>query len=200
MDSSKIPQLYIIAGCNGAGKTTASETILPQILQCKEFVNADNIARGLSPFNVESVAFEAGRIMLNRIDELLQAKTDFAIETTLSTKTYVSMVSEAKAHGYKITLLFVWLENVNIAYNRVAYRVSKGGHNIPVDIIDRRYKRGLINFFTLYTPIVDSWLLVNNSHDGLERIAYGEKNFAKNIENQYLWDKINSIYNGYNSQ
>jgi predicted ABC-type ATPase len=200
MHLTKHPHLYIIAGCNGAGKTTASETILPEILQCKEFVNADNIARGLSPFNVESVAFESGRIMLTRINELLHSKTDFAFETTLSSRTYVSLVKQAKMLGYNVTLLFVWLENIQIAYDRVALRVKKGGHNIPLVVIERRYQRGLNNFFNLYIPIVDSWLLVNNSNDRLERIAYGEKNFAENIENQYLWNQINSNYNGYNSQ
>lgn len=96
------PNLYIIAGCNGAGKTTASNTILPELLNCFEFVNADNIAKGLSPFNVEKVAFEAGRIMLTRIDELLKQKIDFAIETTLSSKTYISLIHEAKEKGYYV--------------------------------------------------------------------------------------------------
>jgi predicted ABC-type ATPase len=149
---------------------------------------------------VESVAFESGRIMLTRINELLHSKTDFAFETTLSSRTYVSLVKQAKMLGYNVTLLFVWLENIQIAYDRVALRVKKGGHNIPLVVIERRYQRGLNNFFNLYIPIVDSWLLVNNSNDRLERIAYGEKNFAENIENQYLWNQINSNYNGYNSQ
>jgi predicted ABC-type ATPase len=109
-------------------------------------------------------------------------------------------VKQAKMLGYNVTLLFVWLENIQIAYDRVALRVKKGGHNIPLVVIERRYQRGLNNFFNLYIPIVDSWLLVNNSNDRLERIAYGEKNFAENIENQYLWNQINSNYNGYNSQ
>src|SRR4051812_36097704 len=104
-----MPNLYIIAGCNGAGKTTASFTILPEILHVKEFVNADSIAAGLSPFNVESVAFEAGRLMLQRIQQLMEGKEDFAFETTLSTRSYVALIKQARTNGYKITLLYFWL-------------------------------------------------------------------------------------------
>ncbi|HWZ03579.1 MAG TPA: zeta toxin family protein, partial [Mucilaginibacter sp.] len=126
-----MPNLYIIAGCNGAGKTTASYTILPEILDCREFVNADNIAAGISPFNPESVAIEAGRIMLKRIDELLSEEVDFAFETTLATRSYVSFIKKAKQVGYQVTLLYFWLNSPQMAYDRVAKRVSEGGHNIP---------------------------------------------------------------------
>ncbi|MBP9933206.1 MAG: zeta toxin family protein [Chitinophagaceae bacterium] len=185
-----MPQLYIISGCNGAGKTTASETILPEMLNCREFVNADNIARGLSPFNVESVAFEAGRIMLTRIEELLEERADFAIETTLSTRSYHTLVRKAQQIGYKVTLLFVWLQDVNMAKERVAKRVSLGGHDIPPHLIERRYHRGLYNLFHTFIPLVDAWLLVNNSNGTLEHIADGEKNLVPNIENNYLWQRI----------
>jgi len=140
-----MPNLYIIAGCNGAGKTTASYTILPEILDCREFVNADNIAAGLSPFNPESVAIEAGRIMLKRIDELLNEGADFALETTLSTRSYVPFIKKAKQAGYEVTLLYFWLDSPQTAYNRVAKRVSEGGHDIPIDVIKRRYFRGIKN-------------------------------------------------------
>lgn len=112
------------------------------MLECKEFVNADEIAKGLSPFQPETVAFEAGRIMLNRIRELLKAKVDFAFETTLSTRSYRSLIKEAKKGGYTISLIFFWLESVGLAKERVNDRVRKGGHNIPDDIIERRYIRG----------------------------------------------------------
>src|ERR1043165_3268288 len=134
-----MPNLYIIAGCNGAGKTTASLTILPEILDCREFVNADNIAAGISPFNVEGVAIEAGRIMLARIDELLNLGVDFAIETTLATRSYVSLVHRAKALGYNVSLIYIWLNSPELALQRVAVRVRKGGHNIPADVVQRRY-------------------------------------------------------------
>ncbi len=117
--------LYIIAGCNGAGKTTASFTVLPEILECKEFVNADEIAKGLSPFQPEKVAFEAGRIMLNRIDELIKKEENFAFETTLSTKTYKQKIQFAKQNGYNTTLLFFWLQNTELAKERVKIRVRR---------------------------------------------------------------------------
>jgi len=131
--------LYVIAGCNGAGKTTASFTILPEILNCKEFVNADEIAKGLSPFQPEKVSFEAGRIMLNRINELLETNQNFAFETTLATKSYKSKIIKAKKENYNVTLLFFWLETVDIAIERVKTRVIEGGHNIETEVIKRRY-------------------------------------------------------------
>ena len=163
--------LYIIAGCNGAGKTTASFTILPEILFCKEFVNADEIAKGLSPFQPEKVSFEAGRIMLNRINELLNDGENFAFETTLSTRSYKNKIVEAKAKGYTVTLLFFWLRSVDLAKERVRIRVSEGGHNIEAQIIGRRYKRGIKNLFNIYLPIVDGALILDNSEGKYELLA-----------------------------
>ena len=119
----KNKNLYIIAGCNGAGKTTASFTILPEILDCKEFVNADEIAKGLSPFQPDKVALEAGRIMINRINDLLKEDLSFAFETTLATKSYRNKILSAKKEGYTITLLFFWLQTIELAKERVATRV-----------------------------------------------------------------------------
>ena len=165
--------LYIISGPNGAGKTTASYTVLPKILQCKEFVNADEIARGLSPFNPESVAIEAGRLMLKRISELLQRNESFSIETTLSTRSYFRLVEKAHSQGYDVTLLYFWLKSPQQAIERVTERVSKGGHDIPKDIIVRRYWEGLNNLFKIYMPIVDTWILVNNSETPRSIVATG---------------------------
>lgn len=109
--------LYIICGCNGAGKTTASYTVLPEILQCKEFVNADEIARGLSPFNSEDVAIEAGRLMLQRIELLLEREESFSIETTLATKSYINLVRRAQAKGFRVIILFFWLNSQNLPFN-----------------------------------------------------------------------------------
>jgi predicted ABC-type ATPase len=161
MDAEK--KLYIIAGCNGAGKTTASYTILPAILNCKEFINADEIAKGLSPFQPEKVSFEAGRIMLHRIDELLEKGTDFAFETTLSSNNYVAKIKQAQKLGYSVTLLFFWLKDVELAKDRVMTRVKDGGHDIPKEVIERRYNRGIKNFFEKYLPICDSAILIDNS-------------------------------------
>ena len=167
--------LYIISGPNGAGKTTASYTVLPKILQCKEFVNADEIARGLSPFNPESVAIEAGRLMLKRISELLQRNESFSIETTLSTRSYFRLVEKAHSQGYDVTLLYFWLKSPQQAIERVAERVAKGGHDIPKDIIVRRYWEGLDNLFKIYMPIVDTWILVNNGETPRSIVATGGK-------------------------
>jgi predicted ABC-type ATPase len=163
--------LYIISGCNGAGKTTASFTILPDMLHCKEFVNADEIARGLSPFQPERVAFEACRIMLNRIAELLNTGESFSFETTLASKSYQNTLLEARAKGYTITLLFFWLETIALAKERVAIRVSEGGHNIEPDVIERRYLRGIKNLFDIYLPMIDGALIFDNSYGTNELLA-----------------------------
>lgn len=155
--------LYIVAGCNGAGKTTASFTILPDIIECKEFVNADEIAKGLSPFQPETVAFESGRIMLNRINELLKGTENFAFETTLSTRSYKLKIQEAQQNGFLVTLLFFWLQSVDLAKERVKVRVLEGGHNIDPDVIERRYIRGIKNLFDIYLPMVDGALVFDNS-------------------------------------
>lgn len=131
-------KLYIIAGGNGAGKTTASYTILPEILDCKEFVNADEIARGLSPFQPEEAGIEAGRLMLNRIKKLRASGESFAFETTLSTRSYVQFIDKAKQLNYLVTCLFFWLESEELAISRVETRVKEGGHHIPENVIRRR--------------------------------------------------------------
>ena len=149
--------LYIISGCNGAGKTTASYSVLPKMLDCLEFVNADEIARGLSPFNPESVAIEAGRLMLQRIEDLLAKDETFAIETTLATKSYINLVRRAQAKGYQVNVLFFWLRTPELALQRVAERVASGGHNIPEEIVRRRYVAGISNLFRIFIPEVDFW-------------------------------------------
>lgn len=188
-------KLYVIAGCNGAGKTTASYTILPEILDCKEFVNADEIARGLSPFQPERAGIQAGRLMLTRIKTLLESGENFAFETTLSTKTYVNFLKVAKEKGYQITLLFFWLNSVELAISRVKTRVKEGGHNIPENVIIRRYEGGLKNFFELYIPIVDNWMLVNNSGEPYEIIAEGSSDSIE-ITNSELWENLKKEYYG----
>lgn len=171
--------LYIVAGCNGAGKTTASFTILPEIINCNEFVNADEIARGLSPFQPDKVAFEAGRIMLTRINELLSENVSFAFETTLSTRSYNNKINQAKQKGYTVTLIFFWLQNVELAKERVKIRVSEGGHNIEPEIIERRYKNGIKNLFDIYLPIVDGAFIFDNSNGKHEIIA--QKTIVDNL-------------------
>jgi predicted ABC-type ATPase len=191
--------LYIIAGCNGAGKTTASFTVLPEMLHCKEFVNADSIAYGLSPFNPENVAVEAGRLMLSRIGELIKEGLDFAFETTLATRSYVSLIKDARQAGYRITLLFFWLPSPELAKLRVEERVKKGGHNIPAEVIERRYYRGIHNLVKLFIPICDAWMVINNNDVEPELVAQGDLKIDESIVfNSYIWDTIlaQSIYDG----
>jgi predicted ABC-type ATPase len=184
--------LYIIAGCNGAGKTTASFTILPEILDCKEFVNADEIAKGLSPFQPEKVAFEAGRIMLDRVDNLLNGKENFALETTLSTKSYKHKFLKAKQNGFNVKLLFFWLPTIEMAISRVAIRVSEGGHNIPKEVIARRYSRGIENLIKIYIPLCDSWMLLDNE-ERPEIIAKGSVNQEVEIFDKVKWNSISNV-------
>ena len=165
-----MPEMYIIAGPNGAGKTTAAYSLLPNVFKTVEFVNADEIARGLSPFNVEGVAFQAGRIMLERLAYLIDKRESFAFETTLSGLSYLKFLREAKLAGYNVTFFYVWLHNFELAINRVANRVSKGGHHIPADVIERRYAKGIENF-NKYAALADNWFVYNNSGTSYELVA-----------------------------
>lgn len=170
--------VYIIAGCNGAGKTTASFTLLPQIIPCLEFINADEIARGISPFTPESASIEAGRVMLDRINTLLYQGQTFAFETTLSANLYLKFIHQARQQGYRIILLYFWLENSQLAKERVRIRVLEGGHNISDEVIERRYIRGLQNLFSVYLQEVDGAFLFDNSIGQFELIAMKSKNHA----------------------
>ena len=187
-----MPKLYIIAGCNGAGKTTASYTGLPEMLGCKEFVNADEIAKGLSPFNPESVAIEAGRLMLQRMDDLLSEGSDFAFETTLSTRSYVKFIERAQAKGYFVTLFYFWLPTPEQAIERVATRVREGGHNIPSDVIRRRYANGIKNLTALYIPLCNYWAIYDNSSadEQIRIIALGGKDITTHIEDTLSYKTI----------
>ena len=187
-------QLYIIAGCNGAGKTTASFTILPEVLDCKEFINADEIAKGLSPFQPESVAMQAGRIMLARMDELLQKGETFAFETTLATKSYKQKIEWAQANGYEVTLLFFWLCNVAMAKERVAQRVAEGGHSIPSETIERRYHNGIANLFAIYIDMVDICYIFDNSEGERTPIAKKYKGGKEIIYNTDLYNQMKNSY------
>jgi predicted ABC-type ATPase len=188
-----MPQLYIIAGPNGAGKTTAAFTLLPELLGIKEFVNADEIARGISPFNVEAVAIQAGKIMLTRIDELLNNKVSFAYETTLTTISYLKTIDKALQAGYSVTLFYIWLNTPMLAIQRVRQRVGKGGHNIPADIVERRYYKAIKNLPAFCSKVSD-WYIYDNSGS-----FYAE--VAKNVNNQLiinnfdLYNKIKSYGN-----
>jgi len=186
--------LYIIAGCNGAGKTTASFTILPDILDCREFVNTDEIAKGLSPFQPEKVAIEAGKIMLGRIKHLLNENVNFAFETTLASKTYKNTILKAQTAGYNVTLLFFWLQTVELAKKRVEKRVAEGGHNIEPEVIERRYLAGIRNLFDIYLPIADEVFIYDNSNGNHELIAKKVGISKITIFNDNKYDKLKKYY------
>ena len=168
-----MPSLYIISGCNGAGKTTASLTVLPETLQCKEFVNCDEIAKGLSPLNPDGAKVAAGRLMLSRIKKLIADKEDFAIETTLAAKSYHSLIIKAREQGYKASLIYFWLQSPDLAIKRVAERVAHGGHHVDDSIIRRRYRAGIKNLFHLYCPVVDYFLFIDEVSSFTKKLMSG---------------------------
>ena len=188
------PTMYIIGGCNGAGKTTASFTVLPDLLNCYEFVNADEIAKGLSPFRPESVAIEAGRLMLHRIDELMNQSVDFAFETTLAASLHLRTIAKAQALGYRVHLLFFWLESVELAQQRVQSRVKEGGHSILVDVVNRRYKRGIVNLFQKYWDRMDRAWIIDGSKGNFNLIAERK---SSNLPTIFVPAAYESIQNQY---
>ena len=188
-----MPRLYIISGCNGAGKTTASYSLLPEMLDCKEFVNSDEFAKGLSPFDPSKASIQASRFMLMKIQYLLRKQQDFAIETTLATRTLLKTVKRAQAAGYTVTLLYFWLNSPEMAVERVRARVEAGGHNIPEETIRRRYATGIYYFFNLYAPICERWILTDNSQIPFRVIAEGSKDEVINIKDEVTFAKIKGI-------
>ena len=187
-----VPNLYIISGCNGSGKTTASYTILPEMLHCKEFVNSDEIAKGLSPFNANTMAVEveASRIMYKRIRELIGMAETFALETTLASRSIANLIKDAQSKGYYVTLLFFWLNTPDLAVERVRNRVAAGGHNVNESTVRRRYRTGIINLFSLYMPICNYWMITDNSLSPMEVIAKGSKKGEREINNEIIYNKL----------
>ena len=187
---NKKPELFIIAGPNGSGKTTSAMNLLPDFLQCEEYVNADAIASGLSQFRPESVAINAGRIMLSRIQELYRQKKSFSFETTMASRHFAVLLKNCRQAGYSVSIIFLWLQSPALAVERVAMRVKNGGHSSPTETIIRRYKKGIENLIRLYMPIADNWWLYDNSLENPELIA--RKLITKKIEikNKNAWVKI----------
>lgn len=159
----KNKNVYIIAGPNGSGKTTFAAMFLPDYAKCQNFVNADMIAQGLAPFKPYSAAIKAGKLVLQQIDEFAKRGIDFAFETTLAGKSYVKLFTELKAEGYAVHIFFLWIPSPELAIARIKERVLEGGHDVPIDDVKRRFSRGVTNFFNLYEPLVDSWMLFDNS-------------------------------------
>ena len=186
-----MPKLYIISGCNGSGKTTASYTLLPDFLNCREFVNSDEFAKSLSPFNPSSASVTASRYMLMKINYLLERREDFAVETTLATRSLIKIVREAQGMGYEVTVLYFWLASPEMAIQRVHDRVLTGGHNIPDPVVRRRYVMGLQYFFESYIPVIDNGILADNSKPPFTIVAEGSKDliYIKDSEKyQLIWN------------
>lgn len=183
------PKLYVIAGPNGAGKTTFARTFLPAYVGCRQFVNADLIAGGLSPFAPETAAFSAGRLMLEQIRSLGARSRDFGFETTLSGRSYLPLLRSLKARGYSIHLFFLWIPSVELALARIAGRVREGGHNVPDAVVRRRFAKGLSNLFRVYRPLLDSWTIFDNSSEEPCVIA-SEADGELRVANQELHDRI----------
>lgn len=192
MTKQRRPNVIVIAGPNGAGKSTTAPLVLRDTLGITEFVNADQIASGLSAFNPEGAAFEAGRIMLQRLHELGDARADFAFETTLASRSFAPFIRQLKEqHEYSFKLLFFWLKSPALAQKRVAHRVAQGGHDIPPDTIARRYVRGLDNFFNLYRPMADTWRIYDNSRSFSPKlIAYGKKIKTTRVTDKLIWESL----------
>ena len=173
MSSPKPPMVAVLAGINGAGKTTASYELLRNALRVPAFVNADTIARGLNAFDVDSEAAKAGRIMLDHLHELAAKRRTFAFETTLSGRAYASWLTSLRVTGYEVQLFYYWLDSADAAISRVAERVRSGGHHVPDETVRRRYRLSVKNFFQLYRPIADHWRVYDNSNGKARMLAFG---------------------------
>lgn len=187
-----MPKLYIISGCNGAGKTTASYALLPEMLDCREFVNSDEFAKGLSPFDPGSVPVQASRYMLMKVKYLFARKLDFAIETTLATRSLQKMITKAREEGYEITVLYLWLDSADRAVDRVKARVEAGGHFIPEETVRRRYKVGIHYFFHTYRHMADKWILADNTEIPFTIVAEGSHG-EMTIVQPDIYEKIRAI-------
>jgi predicted ABC-type ATPase len=185
-----MPHLYIIGGANGAGKTTTALYLLPEFLACREYVNADAIAAGLSPFRPHTVALQAGRLMLERLHTLARAGEDFAFETTLASRTFAPFLRECQSAGYTVTVIYLWLQAVELALERVRLRVAAGGHDIPENVVRRRYEAGRRNFVKLYLPLADTWQVFDNSGQLPVPVANGGAAAQTVIEQPEIWRNI----------
>jgi len=187
------PLAIVLGGINGAGKTTASQALIAEQLAVMSFVNADTIARGLNAFSPESVAFEAGRVTLERLRELHKNHVDFAFETTLSGRSYLSLLCSLREDGYVIELYYFWLRSPELAVERVRARVRRGGHNIPEATIRQRYSRSLQNFWKDYRFHADSWFVYDNSLEKPILIAAGSRGDDPLISEESHWKTFREV-------
>ena len=187
-----MPHLVVIAGPNGAGKSTAAPGLLEGLLGIEDFVNADVIARGLSAYNPEGAAIEAGRIMIARLRELAADERDFAFETTLASRSFAPWIARLRAdQGYIFRLNYLWIPGPELSIGRIKGRVRDGGHHVPDDVVRRRYAGGLRNFFELYQPIADIWMMYDNTDPSARTvIAEGSGNAVDRVYDESTWNVI----------
>jgi predicted ABC-type ATPase len=189
--SDPSPSVIVLAGVNGAGKTTSSRALLAETVGVRTFVNADFIAQGLAGFDRESVASEASRVMLERLRALAARGANFGFETTLAGRSYAPWLRKLRGSGYAIHLVYFWLRSVDLAVARVALRVRAGGHHVPEATIRQRYPRTAHNFFHLYRPVVSTWQVYDNSRMGApELVASGDATRPKTILNDLVWEQM----------
>jgi predicted ABC-type ATPase len=189
-----MPHVIVISGPNGAGKTTAAPTLLNETLHVSDFVNADTIAQGLSAFAPEKAAIQAGRTMLTRMRYLASQRENFAFETTLASRTFAPWLAKLKAEGYLFHLIFLRLEDADLAVSRVNERVRMGGHFVPEETVRRRYESGLKNFFMLYKKLADSWQMYDNSMMGCFDLIASNMNNKIDVHKPEIWHKLVEIY------
>jgi len=187
------PDLYVIAGPNGAGKTIFAREFLPNYADCRNFINADLIAQGVAPFSPEAVAFRAGRLMLEEINLYVKRSEDFGFETTLSGRSYLSLIRHLKKRGYEVHFFFLWIPTVDLALTRVRGRVLEGGHDVPEPVVRRRFGRSIHNFFVRYRQLANSWTLFDNSGATPAVIAF-EKEGTLRITNREVYETLIARY------
>jgi Uncharacterized protein conserved in bacteria len=188
-----MPRLFIISGCNGSGKTTASYTILPEMFQCSQYVNSDEFAKGLSPFHPEEASITAARYLTMKISYLIDKKEDFCVETTLATRTLLSIVKKARERGYHVTILYLWISSPELAIARVNDRVKSGGHFISEETVRRRYRIGLNYFFREYSAVCDKWILADNSNVPFKIVAEGSRD-GVTIRDPQVFSRIQKMH------
>jgi predicted ABC-type ATPase len=169
------PNVYIIAGPNGAGKTTFAREFLPKYADCRNFINADMIAQGMSPFSPESAAIRAGRLMLEEIERSMRSGADFGFETTLSGRGHLGVIRRLKEHAYQVHFFYLWVASVELGLARIRERVLRGGHDIPEAVVRRRFGRSITNFLVHYRLLADRWILFDNSFAALSIVASQEQ-------------------------
>jgi predicted ABC-type ATPase len=190
MANGRKPLLYMIGGPNGGGKTSVAMGLMPAPIGCYEYVNADSIAAALSPFRPSEVSIEAGRLMIKRIHELAVKRQDFAFETTMASRSFVSFLKECGRVGYSVNLVYIWLESPELAMARVAQRVASGGHFVAEETVRSRYARGLHNFFSIYVPIADSWAFYDNSEGPVGLVARKTRGSRIQVVQSQTWGCI----------